>query len=104
MIIRAFTAILGTALLAGPAYSQFAEPVSVEVKIADLNLGSAAGQARLERRVRQAAGRICGAEPRTIDLRIDHQRCRGEVLSDAALKIAALKDKSAPVQVARRAQ
>jgi UrcA family protein len=102
MIKRAPTAVVGSALIAAPAYAQPVETLSVSINTADLDLGSADDRARLDRRVRQAAGQICGAQPRGADLRADFQRCRGEVLSDAELKIAALSGKGAPIQLARR--
>jgi len=103
MITRAFAiAMLGTVLLAAPAHAHQDEAMSVDVKIADLDLGSASDRARLDRRIRQAAGQICGAEPRGLELRGAHRACMGEVLTDAEIKLAQLIDRTAPLQVARR--
>jgi UrcA family protein len=102
MIKRTLTAIIGTALIAAPAYAQIEDTMSVEVRIDDLDLGSADGVARLDRRIRYAAGQICGEEPRVTDLRVGYQRCRSQVVGDANVKLAALKDRSATIQLARR--
>lgn len=103
MFTRALSAIIGTALLAAPALAQNADTMTVAVRTADLDLSSADGRARLDRRVRQAAGQICGAEPRGLNLREQYLSCRGEVMTDAEVKIARMTDRSAPVLVARRA-
>jgi UrcA family protein len=102
MITRAFAAIVGTALLAAPALAEPADLVSVDVRVADLDLGTQLGRDRLDRRVRQAAGQICGQQPRSVAMQVDYQRCRSEVLDDAQVKIARMLDNSAPIRVARR--
>jgi UrcA family protein len=103
MIKRTIAAMIGTALIAAPAFAQNVESLTVSIKTADLDLASAQGRARLDRRVRQAAGQICGAdEPRSIAMREAFTRCRAEVLSDADVKIAAMARETAPIQVARR--
>lgn len=77
--------------------------MSVEVKTADLNLASDAGQLRLQRRIGHAARQICGERPRGLSLQEGYETCRADVLADADQKIAALKFKAGDrIQVARR--
>jgi UrcA family protein len=47
--------------VAGLAQAQTAAPETAEVRFADLNLASPAGQAALDRRVEGAARRVCEA-------------------------------------------
>ena len=103
MFTRAFSAIVGAALLAAPALAQSPDTMSVAVRTADLDLSSAGGRARLDRRVRQAAARICGESPRALEFRDAHRTCRSDVLADAETQIARMIDSSAPILVARRA-
>ena len=75
-------ALLGT----GAAQAQTAQ-----VRYADLNLSSAAGQAELDRRIEAAARRACAAELPSgsrIEDRSDLSRCKAQVRAQVA---AALK-------------
>nr|WP_295373157.1 UrcA family protein [uncultured Sphingosinicella sp.] len=105
MFVRTLSAAAASALLlATPALAQ-TETMTVEVRTADLNLASVAGQAQLQRRISAAAGQICGAAPRSLDMLAAHTSCRSEVLGDAAQKIAALKAQGGTaVQVASAAR
>jgi UrcA family protein len=77
----------GTALTAaaGPA---IASPAAAETRIvsyADLDLSSAAGRARLDRRINAAVRDVCGrAAPTDLNGLHQVQLCRGETLADAA--------------------
>lgn len=103
MLTRTLAAIGASALLlATPAFAQD-EIMTVAVQIDDLNLASESGQARLGRRVFNAMRRICGEQPRSLDLRQAYEDCRSEVMADADQKIAALKLRNTDrIQVARR--
>ncbi len=84
---RFLASTLALALLgAGAAQAQTAQ-----VRYADLNLSSAAGQAELDRRIEAAARRACAAELSTgsrIENRDDLSRCKALVRAQVA---AALK-------------
>ena len=54
---------LGLAAAAHGATAQSADTTSVKVSFRDLNLNSEAGARTMLRRIRNAAGTICGAEP-----------------------------------------
>ena len=76
----------GTALTAaaGPA---LAAPAAAETRIvssADLDLTSAAGRARLDRRIQAAVRDVCGrAAPTDLNGIHEVQLCRAETLADA---------------------
>ncbi|CAA9538737.1 MAG: hypothetical protein AVDCRST_MAG23-1699 [uncultured Sphingosinicella sp.] len=104
-----FTRILSAAaasalLLATPAFAQ-TEAMTVKVRTGDLDLGSAAGEEQLQRRIRNAVGQICGKSTFPANLETPYRSCRSEVLGDAAQQIAALKALGGtPVQVASAAR
>ena len=104
MLARTLAAIGASALLlATPAFAQ-QEPMSVEVRIGDLNLASDAGKAQLGRRVFRAMSQICGEAPRAFDILDAYQECRTDVMADADSKIAALKGPTVRIALARRAR
>ncbi len=86
---RILTPMVALALLGGAAAAQAR---TAEVRYADLNLGSAAGQAELDRRIESAARRVCVIEgPGTsrFEDRSQLMRCKAEVRAQvsAALKV-----------------
>jgi UrcA family protein len=66
----AIAALLAAAVTAA-AHAAQPDPdvVTVRVFVADLNLASLQGAAVALRRIRQAAGAICGEQPSTMDLK-----------------------------------
>lgn len=78
-----------------------AEPVSAQIRFGDLNLASEKGFAALSRRIDQAAGRICGEEPRGLSDRAAHAECVADVQQQAHAKLRNQLT-GAPVQMARR--
>lgn len=65
-----------------------AQPDSIVVSYADLNIGSAAGRATLEGRVRGAARTLCLShvvEP--LDVTLDRRRCYRGAIADAGRQI-----------------
>lgn len=88
---RSLAAAIGTAFaltgLAGLAQAQTAERETAEVRFADLNLTSPAGQAALDRRVEGAARRVCeSAVPvgSRAAYRIEEGRCKAQVRQQVA--------------------
>lgn len=84
---KAFIAsvVAGVATLAfSPAHAQLGEKRSVTVSFADLNLNSAAGKARLDRRIAFAAATVCGPVDRLslIDRRANDD-CQQRAIADA---------------------
>jgi UrcA family protein len=88
---RSLTAAIALAFsltgVAGLAQAQSATPESTEVRFADLNLSSPAGQAALDRRIEGAARRVC--EPAMpVGSRAAHRlaegRCKAEVRQQVA--------------------
>ena len=83
------TPMVALALLGGATAAQAR---TAEVRYADLNLSSAAGQAELDRRIESAARRVCVIEaPGTsrFEDRSQMMRCKAEVRAQvsAALKV-----------------
>jgi UrcA family protein len=73
--------------VAGLAQAQSAAPESTEVRVADLNLSSPAGQAALDRRVEGAASRVCEvAAPvgSRAAYRTAESRCKAQVRQQVA--------------------
>jgi UrcA family protein len=65
---------------------------TAEVRYADLNLSSAAGQAELDRRIESAARRACAADAPTatrIQNREDENRCKAQVRAQVVAAINA---------------
>lgn len=83
--------ILALAALAGAISSvpAFAEPVTTSVRIADLDLDSAAGRETLARRISSAAKRICDAsgDPRLAAI-IESNRCYDRAVNSTQYHVA----------------
>lgn len=81
-------AVLAAALPAAAA----ATPAGIAVRHGDLNLDSAAGQARLETRIDRAARSVCGIGfgVRTLAEQAAQRSCYREARERAAVEVAAL--------------
>lgn len=79
--------VFGLTGIASLAQAQTASYETAEVRFADLNLSSQAGQAALDRRIEGAARRVCEAEPpvasRTAG-RSERNRCKTQVRQQVA--------------------
>ena len=75
----------GTVALSTPALAAELDQDSVSVRVGDLDLGTARGAARLDRRIRAAAREICGHVP-TQDLAMQAmvESCQAQVVAGAA--------------------
>ena len=89
MMTRTLSAVAALALTAGtlalstPAHAASGE-VGVTVRYGDLDLGSAAGKARFDRRVRNAARAICGSTLRQpLNMQTQIAACQEEVIAGA---------------------
>ncbi|TRW18184.1 UrcA family protein [Glacieibacterium frigidum] len=99
--MKLLLALAAVVSLGAPAIAQ---PVSIVVGTADLNLASATGQTRLDRRIARAAEAACGAAS-TIDL-VGQKRvrdCRVAAVASAAPQRDAVLA-LAPVAVASAAR
>lgn len=99
LVLAAMAAVIVSGTLVVPTVSSAAalkngyDPVSVRVTHADLDLSSAAGQARLERRVEAAITRMCSVGDLRDRLSADASRecretARGNASRDVKLAIA----------------
>lgn len=80
---RILTPAIALVLLGATA----AQAQTAEVRFADLNLSSQAGQAELDRRVELASRRVCTAEPQSHTRLPDRraaERCKAEVRAQVA--------------------
>jgi len=105
MLKQSLTAVATLALAAaGLATPVAAAPHSVAVKIGDLDLSTASGNAQLQRRLRSAANEICGVVP-VLPLRNKAmaEACHDDVLASSADQVALARARAADqVQLARR--
>lgn len=94
--IALVSALLTAGLIkAAPALAQTSAPsASVAVSLvhtSDLDLGSAAGQRRLDQRLANAAREVCGAASEAdIEGRNDVRECRKETLAKAQIQKASV--------------
>jgi UrcA family protein len=82
--LPAAAALVVASALVMPTVSQAADPNSVRVSYADLNLATAFGQTKLERRIAYAAETVCDqADP--LDLKFVRvvSECRSGAIADA---------------------
>ena len=80
--ITAFAAVLIATTLVLPTVSQAAEPNSVRVTYADLNLASDSGQRLLEHRIVRAARVVCVYDDgKDVDLAIETKACRSDAVA-----------------------
>lgn len=89
MMKRTFSAIAAAALTAGtlalstPVRAAEGED-SVTVNFSDLDVGTAAGKARFDRRVRNAAREMCGwVQFQPLDIQTKVVSCHKDVIADA---------------------
>ncbi len=86
-------ATLVLAALPIAALSTTAHAAPMTIKVADLNLGSPAGQDVLAQRVEHAARAFCRGEVGTVGSRFNTvTACRSGIRAEAAQKVAALRD------------
>lgn len=88
-------ASIGVTAMAAPALAEAPTKESKSIVIADLNLETPQGQKALERRIRQAARKVCGIDDQTTGTRIrsqDAQRCYAKALTSAERQVAAIRE------------
>lgn len=82
-----------TTVLAAAAFAAIATPLAAEdlpsasVRIADLDLSQEADRGKLDRRIDNAARRMCRVEARDAEARKAERACRLAVEADAAPKV-----------------
>jgi UrcA family protein len=82
--VTAFAALLVASTLVAPTVSQAAEPDSVRVSYADLNLASDTAQRILENRIVRAARIVCVYDDgRDTNLAIEVKACRSDAVASA---------------------
>jgi UrcA family protein len=102
MFARNFAALAGSAmLLATPALAQM-EAQSQTVSVGDLDLSSESGQARLQRRIGQAASSVCGQTSRDLSFKNAFDTCRKAAIEGSRRQVAALGTGGTGIQVASR--
>jgi UrcA family protein len=80
--ITAFAAVIVATTLVFPTVGQAAEPNSVRVTYADLNLASESGQYALQHRIVRAARIVCVYDDgRDVDLTIETNACRSDAIA-----------------------
>lgn len=95
MIARTLSAIaaagltVATLAVATPIHAAPADEDVVIVAIGDLDLSSADGAARFDRRVRAAARSICGTMPADLNMQRQVADCQDEVSTSARTVLAA---------------
>lgn len=89
ILAAAFAVVLNAGIAAAPAAAQTVD--SVTVSYADLNLGSAAGRAVLDRRIAHAARQVCG-QFAPIELRRNSlsRACQADVIASAEAQRSAI--------------
>ena len=102
MFARTLTALAGASLLlATPALAQ--DVASMSVDTADLDLSSADGRARFDRRVRMAASQMCNKGSGGLSMSIVYATCRADVIASADQQVQQLAARKSDgrVQLAR---
>jgi UrcA family protein len=90
-IAGAATLVLAALPIAALSTAAHAAPMAI--KVADLNLGSPAGQEALAQRVDHAARAFCRGEVSTVGSRFNTTAaCRAGIRAEAAEKVAALRE------------
>ncbi len=96
-LAKTLTLALAAAGLAGTAFTPVAaretQLRSEQISLADLNLGTAAGQRTLDKRIEKAARSVCRTVSVTTGLRVmdqDAHRCLVRARLDAKQQVAAL--------------
>ena len=114
MFERNLSALAATALTAGtvalssaPAQASTIDEQTISVSIADLDLSTPKGTARLERRVRYAARQICGWDSGlTLGLKRKVAECHEQVIASAQddVDLAIQRSGQRPGRLALRAR
>jgi UrcA family protein len=106
--LLALTALVGTAWLAQPAQAQPASPVMTihVIPHGDLDLRTAEGRSRLDRRIRTSVQEACGtASEADLSGLNEVRRCRAEALALAyAQRDRLLAARTDAIRIARRDQ
>ena len=101
MFARTLTALAGVALLAAtPAVAQ--DAASLSVNTGDLDLATDAGRAKLDRRIRQAASKVCDMGSAGLPMQMAYQTCRSDVIASAGQQVQQLaSSKTGRIELAR---
>lgn len=86
-------AALGLVCTTAPAFATAVEKMTVEVKLADINLGTASGQKLLDQRIEKAARNVCRVtSPTTGSRMLTHEvrDCLASARADARQQVALL--------------
>lgn len=90
-ITLAALGLAGTAVT--PTLANQAEPMTIEVPYSDLNLATAEGQARLDRRLEKAVRLVCGTQSHKGGSRIissEARACMAKAQADVRQQVAAV--------------
>ena len=79
---------VATLAFATPLRAAPADEDAVTVTIGDLDLSTAEGAARFDRRVRRAARSVCGTMPAGLDMQRQVADCQEEVIAGARTELA----------------
>lgn len=91
LVLSISTTLVTTSFIAlAPAGAGGAEPVSVMVRHADLDLRTSEGAARLEARIARAARKVCVQPGHSLDDLAFERKCRREALTNARADAARL--------------
>ena len=97
ILAKTFTLGLAVAGLAGtaitPAFAEAPAPRTAKISFSDLDLGTAAGQRTLDKRIQNAARLVCRTVSVQTGTRImdqDAQKCLARARADAKQQVAAL--------------
>lgn len=80
---------VATLAFATPLHAAPADEETVIIAIGDLDLASASGTARFERKVRAAARSICGTTTADLNMQRQISDCQDEVIASAQTQLAA---------------
>ncbi len=86
-------AALGLVCTTAPAFATEVETMTVEVKLADINLGTASGQKLLDQRIEKAVRTVCRVTSPTTGSRVLTQEvrdCLASARADARQQVALL--------------
>lgn len=92
----ASVALLAACLATTPALAAERSPVQVRIARSGMDFTTPRGRAAFTARVRRAAYGACTPIDATLAARLDAQRCRGEMMRDADVQVAALVRREAP--------
>lgn len=83
-LLASLTAGIATFALTPAAHAEISKPRSVVVSYGDLDLNTATGKARLDRRIAYAAGTVCGpADMLSYESRMATAACESDAIANA---------------------